>query len=100
MTSTEAIDALERYVRDGKVTLRAALAYAWQHGCTHGSGATWPDYDVRRVGDRWCVVRVADGSVISTHATAPEAHDAHVVIACTPDVPGPRSSWPPPPSRR
>ncbi len=89
MKPLEAIDALERQVTTGTLTIRAALAYAWQHGCTHGGGAPWPDYDVRRVGFKWSVVRVRDGHVISTWSSAAEAHDAYVRLVCTPDlIPG------------
>ncbi len=87
MRAVEALDALERQVTEGKLALRSALAYAWQHGCTHGQGAPWPEYDVRRVGVKWCVVRIIDGKVVSTWDTQPCAHDAYVRLVCTPDPP-------------
>jgi len=86
MKALEAIDALERQVVAGTLTLRAALAYAWQHGCTHGGGAPWPDYDVRRIGLKWAIVRVSNGHVVSTWDSSAAAHDAYVRHVCTPDM--------------
>jgi hypothetical protein len=76
VTPLDALDALERQVTAGTLTLRSALAYAWQHGCAHEHSAQWPAYDVRRVGFRWAVVRVSDGHVVSTWDTPHDAHDA------------------------
>ena len=86
LRAEDALDALERQVIDGKIALRSALAYAWQHGCTHGGGGPWPDYDVRRVGFKWAIVRVKDGRVASTWETEHEAHDAYVQLVCTPSI--------------
>jgi hypothetical protein len=86
MSPTEALDALERHVKAGRLALRAALAYAWQHGCTHAGGPPWPEYDVRRVGDKWCIVRLKDSTLVSTWDNEADANAAHVRLVCTPDT--------------
>jgi hypothetical protein len=97
VNAEQALDALERQVEAGTIGLRAALAYAWQHGCKSGGAQPWPDFDVRRVGLRWAVVRVRDGRVMSDWADEREARDAMVRQVCTPSV---HPSEPPPPSGR